>query len=61
MVTSSGKFLITGGINIHVDDTSDATSALKFLDLLDSFNLIPHISTPTHKIVHFGSNYHQIR
>ena len=48
LVSSSGKLLITGDFNIHVNDTSAAT-ALKFLDLLDSFNLIQHISMPTHK------------
>ena len=45
---SSGKLLITGDFNIHVNDASD-TTALKFLDLLDSFNLIQHINMPTHR------------
>ena len=48
LLASSGKLLITGDFNIHVNDVSD-TTALKFLDLLDSFNLIQHISMPTHK------------
>ena len=48
LASSSGKLLIMGDLNIHVNDATD-TTALKFLDLLDLFNLMQHISMPTHK------------
>ena len=38
--------LIVGDCNIHVDNSSDAT-ARQFLDMLDSFDLVQHVSEKT--------------
>ena len=51
LVLSLGKLILTGDFNFHVDDPSDS-AALKFLDLLDLFNLRQHIDVPTHKDGH---------
>ena len=51
LVLCPGKLILTGDFNFHVDDPSDS-SALKFLDLLSSFNLHQHIDVPTHKDGH---------
>ena len=45
--TTPHEFLITGDFNIHVNDSSDG-HALQFLTLLDSFNLVQHVSSATH-------------
>ena len=39
--------LIVGDFNIHVDNSNDAT-ARQFLDMMDSFNLVQHVSEKTH-------------
>ena len=39
--------LIVGDFNIHVDNPND-TTARQFLDLLDCFNLVQHVSEKTH-------------
>jgi len=43
---SSGKLLIVGDFNIHVDDPS-CSVARKFLSLLDTFGLTQHVKFPT--------------
>jgi len=43
---SSGKLLIVGDFNIHVDDPS-CSVARKFLSLLDTFGLTQHVNFPT--------------
>ena len=50
-VLCPGKLVLTGDFNFQVDDPSDS-AALKFLDLLDLFNLRQHIDVPTHKEGH---------
>ena len=47
-VLTPEPLLITGDINIHVDDPD----AIKFLDLLDSLGLVQHVKTPTHRCGH---------
>ena len=49
--TMSGKLLVLGDFNIHVDDASDGT-AKDLKDLVYSFNLIQHVHEPTHKKSH---------
>ena len=46
-----GELLVTGDFNIHVDDTNDPNSR-RFLDILDSLNLVQHVTEPTHKAGH---------
>ena len=41
------RLLIVGDFNIHVDNSND-TTAKQFVDLLDSFNLVQHVSEKTH-------------
>ena len=44
--------------NFHLDDPSDA-DARKFMELMDKFGLLQHITTPTHVSGHiFDLNYH---
>ena len=50
-VINSGKLLMMGDFNYHVDDPSDVY-AMRFIDLLDTFNLQQHISKPTHNHNH---------
>lgn len=45
------SILITGDINIHVDDPTNDES-LKFLDLLESMGLEQHVNEPTHTYGH---------
>ena len=48
-MSSTGRLLLAGDFNFHVNDPSDNT-ANKFLDLLSCFNLeVCNIYTPTHK------------
>ena len=39
--------LVSGDYNFHLDDPSDA-DARKFMELMDTFGLLQHITTPTH-------------
>ena len=48
---TSTPLLITGDFNFHVDVNHDQ-NARHFLDLLDTFNLKQHTSTPTHRSGH---------
>ena len=41
------SFILMGDFNIHVDISTDAKSK-RFLELLDSFNLVQHIKIATH-------------
>ena len=50
--------LVSGDSNFHLDDPSDA-DARKFMELMDTFGLLQHITTPTHVSGHiFDLNYH---
>ena len=51
LAVASGHLLLTGDFNFHVDDRIDSLAS-RFLDLLDSHNLIQHVSDPTHKDNH---------
>ena len=51
IVLSPEPLLVTGDINIHVDDMND-TGAVKFLDLLESMGMTQHENTPTHRAGH---------
>ena len=51
LATASGKLIMLGDFNFHVDDTDNA-SAMKFLDIVNCFNLAQHITVPTHKDGH---------
>ena len=51
LATASGKLIMLGDFNFHVDDT-DNPSAMKFLDIVNCFNLAQHITVPTHKDGH---------
>ena len=48
LAVASGHLLLTGNFNFHVDDRTDSLDS-RFLDLLDSHNLIQHISGPSHQ------------
>ena len=50
-VTYSSILLITGDLNLHVDNNLDK-SARDFLALIDSFNLKQHVCSPTHTAGH---------
>ena len=47
----SSTVIICGDFNVHVDDVSD-TSACRFTDLLNAFNLVQHVNDSTHTEVH---------
>jgi hypothetical protein len=49
--TSPYAFVITGDLNIHVDDPFDS-NAIQFLSLLYHANLIQHVKFPTHQLSH---------
>ena len=50
--------LVSGDFNFHLDDPSDA-DARTFMELMDTFGLLQHITTPTHVSGHiFDLNYH---
>lgn len=51
IVLSPEPLLVTGDINIHVDNMND-TDAVKFLDLLESMEMTQHVNTPTHRAGH---------
>ena len=46
LATASGKLIMLGDFNFHVDDTNNA-SAMKFLDIVNCFNLAQHIIVPS--------------
>ena len=47
MSTMSGRLLVTGDFNYHIDDNQSRESA-QFLQIVKSLNLEQHISEPTH-------------
>ena len=49
--TQFDKFIICGDFNIHVDNPSDDT-ANDFISLLESMDLVQHVSGPTHNKGH---------
>lgn len=51
LAVSSGKLVLLGDFNFHVDDPTNPQAA-RFLDLLDCYNLKQHITGPTHKANH---------
>jgi hypothetical protein len=51
LAVSSGKLVLVGDFNFHVDDLTNPQAA-RFLDLLDCYNLKQHITGATHKANH---------
>ena len=51
LATASGSLLIAGDFNLHVNDVRD-TTATRFLQLIESFNLKQHVCEPTHRNGH---------
>ena len=51
IILSPEPLVIIGDMNIHVDDPS-VPDAIKFLDLLDTYDLTQHVNTPTHHLGH---------
>ncbi len=45
------EIILSGDFNIHVDDLNDAI-ARRFLELLDAFDLLQHVTTATHACGH---------
>ncbi|KAK6189688.1 hypothetical protein SNE40_001690 [Patella caerulea] len=50
-MTSAGRLIVAGDINIHVDDTNN-TEGRQFIDLFTSLGLVQHVVGPTHTIGH---------
>ena len=50
-VTDPSSLLISGDLNLHVDDNLDKSSQ-DFLTLINSFNLKPRVCSPTHRAGH---------
>jgi len=44
---SSSRILLAGDFNVHVDDSNDREASV-FLSILESFNLLQHVHSPTH-------------
>lgn len=51
VVITDTHILICGDFNLHVDDIKD-TDAVRFLNILESFNLCQRVTGPTHKRGH---------
>ncbi len=51
IVLTPGHLLIMGDFNFHVDSPS-ASPASKFSDILNQFNLVQHVTQPTHTSGH---------
>ena len=51
LAVASVRLLLVGDFNFHVDDRTNSLAS-KFLDLLDSHNLIQRVSGPAHKDNH---------
>ena len=47
LISIKSSFIITGDLNIHLD-VVDNPDTLKFNQILDDFNLIQNVTTPTH-------------
>ena len=52
LTTSSGKLLLLGDFNFHVDDAENDAGAANLLDLLNLHNLRQHVSVATHRNKH---------
>ena len=48
IIISSGKLIITGDFNFHMDDVPLNHDASLFMDLLDYYGLVQHVSSSTH-------------
>ena len=48
---TTGQLLIVGDFNYHVEDGTDR-EARQFIDMVSSFNLVQHVTGPTHKHGH---------
>ncbi len=46
-VYSGGNLIVLGDFNFHVDDSSNL-DATKFTDLIESYNIVQHVSVSTH-------------
>ena len=51
LATASGSLLIADDFNLHVNDVRDST-ATRFLQLIESFNLKQYVWEPTHRNGH---------
>ena len=51
LAITSTPLIITGDFNFHVDVANDP-HAMRFLDLIDAFNLKQHMDVPTHRSGH---------
>lgn len=51
IILSPESLVITGDMNIHVDDPNDS-DVIKGLDLHDAHGLTQHVNTPTHRFGH---------
>lgn len=51
LVIQTGRLVVTGDFNIHVDNPN-STDASRFLDILDSLDLQQHVCDPTHRAGH---------
>ena len=52
LTVSSGKLLLLGDFNFHVDEPEKDPQAARFLELLDLHNLSQHVTLPTHRSNH---------
>ena len=57
VILSIEPLVITGDFNIHTD-VAENHDAVRFLELLESLNLMQHVDKTTHVIGHVGFNYH---
>ena len=51
IITTARPLIIVGDFNFHLDNLDDR-SAVRFQELLEAFNLVQHVSEPTHKNGH---------
>ena len=51
LASTNGPLLLTGGFNFHLDVPTDR-AAIRFMGLIEAFNLIQHVSASTHKSGH---------
>ena len=51
LASTNGPLLLTGYFNFHLDVPTDR-AAIRFMGLIEAFNLIQHVSASTHKNGH---------
>lgn len=51
LVSTTNALLVAGDFNFHIDEPNDC-DARRFLQVLESFDLIQHVSEATHKNGH---------